>query len=148
MSKSGDDIPTLREPSAPPFNDPEQDSDGGKPEPCTKTVLLIVDDEPALRRVMWEILTEAGYSILTAIDGRSAIDAVETFLQPIALAIIDYNLPRMAGPTLAMELQELKPGIRVLFVSGYPAFASDHPFLQKPFHPAELISKVKEVLES
>jgi PAS domain S-box-containing protein len=120
----------------------------------TETV-LVVEDEELILRVAKNVLTGLGYRVLTALDGPRAIEMVEQTREPIHLLITDVVMPQMAGPELAQRMAELRPGIRVLFSSGYTENTIvDHgvlqkgiDFLQKPYSPTILAARVREVLD-
>ena len=118
-------------------------------------VLLLVEDEDSIRRVMRESLELLGYLVLEARDGSQAITHCERRGQPIDLLITDVVMPLMSGPELVQHVQAVRPGLRALFVSGYADHALVHrglrtagrAFLQKPFTPDRLVRKVRELLD-
>jgi CheY-like chemotaxis protein len=122
--------------------------------PPRMETILIVDDEPAVRKLMCEILRGVKYQVLEADGQEEALRILETYSNPIGLLITDVILSGTSGKSLAEHAIQIQPDIRVLFVSGYTDDVlglpdlpqSSHPFLQKPFTPAILIEKVKEVL--
>jgi PAS domain S-box-containing protein len=119
----------------------------------TETILL-AEDASGVRAVAQEILKRLGYTVLVAHDGHSALQLARARTEPIHLLITDVIMPEMSGRQLADRLKEQRPGLKVLFVSGYtddaivrhgmlePGIA----FLQKPFTPQTLARKVREVL--
>jgi PAS domain S-box-containing protein len=119
----------------------------------TETILL-AEDASAVRAVAQEILKRLGYTVLVANDGHSALQLARARPDTIHLLITDVIMPEMSGRQLADRLKEQRPGLKVLFVSGYtddaivrhgmlePGIA----FLQKPFTPQKLARKVREVL--
>jgi DNA-binding NtrC family response regulator len=121
----------------------------------TETVLLAEDAGP-LRTVARQILQRHGYTVLDALDGKSALEQAAAHSGPIHLLLTDVVMPDMSGRQLAQQIRERRPEMRVLFVSGYtddaiirhgilePGIA----FMQKPFSPDALARKVREVLES
>ena len=117
--------------------------------------LLLVEDDTGVRDLAVANLRAQGYSVLTAVDGRAAIDVVVAHAGPIHLLVTDVVMPRMSGPELATELQSAAPGLRVLFVSGYTdddvvrqgVLQSEVAFLQKPYTPHILVAKVRAVLD-
>jgi PAS domain S-box-containing protein len=116
----------------------------------TETVLL-VEDEPAVRRVLRGILEDAGYDVLVAGDGEEALDRAAAFGGPIHALVSDVVMPRLGGVELAQRLAELQPELAVLFVSGYPA-APDASGLQntgvlaKPFTAEALRMALRKAL--
>src|SRR5213083_40879 len=120
--------------------------------PAGETVLL-VEDEEAVRRVAAKILTASGYRVLTAHDGPAALSAAARESGPIHLLLTDMVMPGMTGRELAERLVVVRPGTRVLYMSGYTEdavvreTAAAHAFLQKPFEPETLARKVRDVLD-
>ncbi len=119
--------------------------------------ILLVEDEPAVRELAARVLYGQGYTVLEAGDGIEALEFIAH--QPdaqIALLITDVVMPRMGGGALAERLSALRPGIKVLFVSGYTEDAMLHAgqmptgthFMHKPFSPAALMQKVRAILDS
>ncbi len=118
--------------------------------------ILLVEDEEALLNLTAAALSENGYKVLTARDGVQALEVARTFAQPIHLLLTDVAMPRMGGPTLARQMVELRPGIRVLFMTGNagrdPALQADLPAniepLAKPFSRVALIGYVRQALDA
>ena len=81
--------------------------------------LLLVEDEPSVRSVAARVLTRAGYDVLQACDGAEALEVYERAGEGIALVITDVVMPRIGGPELATRLRARRPGLKVLFTSGY-----------------------------
>ncbi len=121
----------------------------------TETV-LVVEDEPALRTLIREILRRAGYRVIDAANGSEALLACERSSAGIALMITDLVMPGMNGCELAQRLAPLRPEMKVLYMSGYGSHAAlasgvlvghEH-FIQKPFTPGALAEKVRYALDS
>jgi len=120
-----------------------------------ETVLLVEDDD-VVRVLTLRILKEHGYNVLEARHGGDALLLCEKNQKPIDLLITDAVMPGVSGGKLAKYLTSLRPQMKVLCMSGYvdsPLFRgglleSDMPFLQKPFTPAQLTRKVREVLDA
>ena len=120
----------------------------------TETV-LVVEDEEMIRQIISVALTEYGYTALLAKDGEEAQAICARNQGPIHLLLSDVVLPGMSGRESAEKLCSLRPGMRVLYMSGYTANAIVHhgvlvpglAFLQKPFAPAALLRKVREILD-
>jgi signal transduction histidine kinase len=121
----------------------------------TETVLL-VEDEDRVRALGRLALASSGYTVLEARDGREALDICQREQGPIHLVVTDIVMPKMTGRELADRLAALRPGVKVLFLSGYPEDAvlrqgvtagEGRGFLQKPFTPAVLARRVREVLD-
>jgi PAS domain S-box-containing protein len=121
----------------------------------TETVLL-VEDDAALRDLVRQTLTRSGYAVLEAPHPEEALRTLETYRGQIDLLFTDVVMPGMNGRVLADRARALRHGLKVLFMSGYPATAiSGQPildpatdFLPKPFMPPTLIRKVREALDS
>jgi two-component system, cell cycle sensor histidine kinase and response regulator CckA len=132
------------------------------PRPASKPVhggsetLLVVEDADALRQSEVEFLSAVGYTVLSAANGKEALDQVRARAKMIDLVITDVVMPKMSGPVLVANLTSLRPDIKVLFVSGYsnetvqrkgvPNLTRD--FLPKPFLVLRsLAGKIREVLD-
>ena len=121
-------------------------------EPRPQTV-LVVDDEPAVRRLAARTLERLGFTVLQAEDGAVAVEMYEARLHEIDGVLLDMTMPVMGGREALRRLRELDPDVRVLMSSGYndladttdPA-ASKTPFLQKPYLAAVLGRAVIELL--
>lgn len=120
----------------------------------TETILLAEDTE-SLREVIQETLQECGYRVMAAADGREALAAARAFDGVIHLLLTDVVMPRMGGADLASALVEERPGLRVLFMSGYADGAlSQHGVLgegvlliEKPFSTERLAGMVRDALD-
>jgi two-component system, cell cycle sensor histidine kinase and response regulator CckA len=119
-----------------------------------RATILLVDDDEALRRFVWRILLEQGFHVIQASDGAEALEAASAYDQTIDLVLTDVIMPKVNGLALARGLLQERPGIRVLYMSGYmekSMLLAKHPesvLLQKPFTPATLIAAVRQVLAS
>jgi two-component system cell cycle sensor histidine kinase/response regulator CckA len=117
--------------------------------------VLVVEDDVSVRRVTIRVLTQAGYRVLEATNLVQAVKIMLATPGPIDLLLTDLVLPDGSGDDVAERIAELRPQIRVLYVSGhtdYPALRrgiSEHEveFLSKPFSPTRLVTRVREVLE-
>jgi CheY-like chemotaxis protein len=120
-----------------------------------RITLLLVEDEPALRKLVVAMLEEKGYAVLQAGNGLDAIAVAERHRGGIDLLITDVVMPRLSGPELAQQLRSLRPGVEVLFMSGYNDSRlvnrgieqADANLLVKPFTPDQLFSRVHELTE-
>jgi two-component system cell cycle sensor histidine kinase/response regulator CckA len=120
----------------------------------TETILL-VEDEGGIRELATDFLRGRGYMVLTAMDGNEALRIAEGHEDLIHLLVTDIVMPNVGGKELAQRLRQVRPQIRVLFMSGYP----DHPalasadigaqttVLQKPFSLDMLAHKVRGLLD-
>ncbi len=120
----------------------------------TETI-LVVEDEEQLRKVARRSLEAAGYTVLTAADGDEAMQVSARHPGEIHLVFTDVVMPRMGGSVLAQELAKARPGLKVLYTSGYTDDAIVHHgvlnpgtrFVAKPFTAADLTRKVREALD-
>jgi two-component system, cell cycle sensor histidine kinase and response regulator CckA len=127
----------------------------GPPRRGSETI-LIVEDEDAVRGLMRQVLSGQGYKVLDAGDVDQALGFCKHYDGEIALLITDVILPRMSGPQIAGAAMKLRPGIKVLYASGYTdnalvqhgLFSEGVTLLQKPFTPDMLGRKVREVLDA
>ncbi len=127
---------------------PEPDALGGE------ETILLVEDEALVRHLAAQILSGHGYRILNAADGRQALDIAASFEGRIDLLLTDVVMPELLGPGLAAETLELRPEIKVLFMSGYNeqilgnqrGMPPGAPVLRKPFGSCELLARVREAL--
>jgi two-component system, cell cycle sensor histidine kinase and response regulator CckA len=120
----------------------------------SETVLL-AEDEDAVRALTRTVLQGKGYSVLEAADGEGALRVAAAHAGPIHLLVSDVVMPGLGGRGLAERVLALRPGLRVLYLSGYTDDAvvrhgvlhENVNFLQKPFAVAALAQKVREVLD-
>jgi len=133
---------------------PSQSEDEIKAIPGTETILLVEDDS-AVRYLIHQALTAQGYTLLEAQNGSEVLQLAAEYKSTIHLLLTDIIMPGMKGTVLAEKLIQLKPGLKVLFMTGYAdSVALDHiqgssiNLLQKPFNPTTLARKVREILDS
>jgi signal transduction histidine kinase len=119
----------------------------------TETILLAEDDD-ALRTLTARVLTSQGYKVLEASDGVDALRVAERHNGSLDLLTTDMVMPSMGGHDLATELSARRPGLKVLFMSGYTDDAIGRgelqpgdAFLQKPVDPQLLAKKVRQLLD-
>ena len=125
-----------------------------RPAVGTETI-LVVEDEEAVRNLTARILRAAGFKVLVASHGGQALLECEKFPGEIHLLLTDVVMPQMSGPELAARLDKVRPGLRVLYMSGYTDDAIVHhgvlapgtKFIGKPFNAVDLALKVRDVLD-
>jgi two-component system, cell cycle sensor histidine kinase and response regulator CckA len=142
----------------PEFAGPATDSPPLTPpvSPRGQERILIVEDEGAVRRMAGRALTAQGYSVLEAEHGADALEVLARADGPVDLVLTDVVMPILNGRELAERLAAERPQLRILFMSGYTdddvvrrgLLDPGAPFLQKPFVPADLARKVREVLDA
>jgi CheY-like chemotaxis protein len=116
--------------------------------------ILLVEDEPAVRRLVSQMLQLTGYKVLEASSGPEALGLMDHVGHPVDLLLTDIVMPSMNGGTLAQRLSPRHPKMRVLFTSGYmddvvvqEVVAMGAQFLPKPFTMEGLTQKVRQVLD-
>ncbi len=121
----------------------------------SETVLLVEDDETVLA-LCSTVLQNYGYKVLEAEGVHNAIEICRDYRDPIHLLVSDVVMPGSNGPALALEIRDVRPNIRTLFMSGYTeetmqqyGFSNHNAgFIQKPFSASALAKKVRQVLDS
>ena len=118
--------------------------------------ILVVDDDETVRALIRECLERNGYKVLEARFATEPFVILRQHEGPIHLMIADVMMPGLAGPELAARLSSSRPGMKVLYISGYPEevvrekmrSAEKAPLLHKPFAPEILLTKVQEMLSA
>lgn len=119
-------------------------------EAASSKTVLVVDDQPGVRRLVRRLLELGGYTVVDCGDGDSAINLLPQ-LPPLACALLDLTMPSMDGLTLSRSLQLQRPNLPVVFMSGYDRNQvlqtdmvddAELSFLEKPFTRAELIAVI------
>jgi CheY-like chemotaxis protein len=115
--------------------------------------ILVVEDEPALRRMTARILAGAGFSVLSAAEGPEALALFRAHRQDIRAVLLDLTMPGVSGSEVLSALRALDPNVRVVICSGYSEVevcsrldAAPDAVLLKPFRPRELLARLREVL--
>jgi two-component system, cell cycle sensor histidine kinase and response regulator CckA len=117
--------------------------------------LLLVEDEEALRELVRGILFEQGYNVLTAGDGKEAMDVFIAKRNEIALVVSDMGLPKITGYDLFLEMKRVHPQVKMVIASGYlePELKAEvfgagvQEFIQKPYTPQILLDTVRTILD-
>lgn len=123
--------------------------------PALGPIILLVDDEPSIRRVAEKFLTNHGYRVLSAASGDEALRQAQGHAGPIDLVITDVVMPNMGGPEMVTRLVEERPALqRVVYISGF-SDAAPPPgqppqvlslYVPKPFELPELLRAVQALL--
>jgi two-component system cell cycle sensor histidine kinase/response regulator CckA len=119
-------------------------------------LVLLVEDEDAVRAFAARALRNKGYTVIEAASGEQALALPEDQLDRVELLISDVVMPNLDGPSLAAQLRTRRPDLKILFISGYAedslrtnmAKSAHVNFLPKPFSLSQLAGKVKEVMDS
>jgi PAS domain S-box-containing protein len=135
----------------------EQDTDTTREMPAfgNETVLL-VDDEDSIREVAEQFLTQAGYKVLTATNGREALEVYRSKQDSIALILLDLIMPGLGGKQCLEELLEMNPTVKVIIASGYSVNGHTKDaiecgakgFVSKPYGMRDLLTIVRRVLDA
>jgi two-component system, cell cycle sensor histidine kinase and response regulator CckA len=121
----------------------------------SRETVLLVEDEDLVRVLAKRVLERAGFTVLTAENAEQAMALSADHVGPIDLLLTDVIMPRILGPELALRLEILRPGLRVLFTSGYTAgsagltasMPADARFIDKPFSPSDLVEAVRAAID-
>lgn len=111
--------------------------------------VMVVDDEPMIRRLVFSVLSCSGYQVVDAATAQRAIELMED--APVDLLLTDVVMPDLSGCELARQLQILQPSLKVLYMSGYDPDSTHmeldgNTLIRKPFRIAELVNHVKRTL--
>jgi CheY-like chemotaxis protein len=117
--------------------------------------ILVCEDDPPVRRLVRLVLEDAGYKVIEAVDGQDSVDSFQRHQDRIHLVILDVVMPKKSGVSVYGEICRLRPGVRVLFTSGYTpetinrsgVFDMKLPFIPKPIVPGLLLKKVRDALD-
>ena len=114
--------------------------------------ILLAEDEPALRKKVCDLLEKAGYEVMAAENGDDALRVGLQNAKPVHLLLTDVVMPGLSGPQLAERLKPLRPGMKVVYMSGYPNPGEASPnlenLIEKPFSEDELLIRLRDVLRA
>jgi PAS domain S-box-containing protein len=119
-------------------------------------MILLVEDEPKVRALLYDSLEKQGYRVVAAADGGEALDAVTHLERPVDLLLTDIVMPGIDGVELAHQIRRSRSDLRVLFMSGYserharrprPTLPADAALIQKPFRLSDLTTAVRHALD-
>ena len=142
------------ETSLAPSSSPPQEKPAAPAAPAGELVLL-VEDEDQVRSLVARALEKDGYRVRSAGSGREALEVARATREPFALVVTDVVMPGMSGPEMIRRLETLRPGLRVLYISGYAGDSVlregvSEPgmgFLQKPFAAKHFLRKVRQLID-
>jgi len=120
----------------------------------TETILL-AEDEISIRKFTKNVIEKFGYKVIDAFDGEDALEKFRDNKDNIQLLILDVGMPKKTGSDAYKEIKNIRPDIKVIFISGYNpdilhkkgVLKEGLNFIAKPFLPTELLRKVREVLD-
>ena len=141
-------------PLAAPAEMPESGNVSEPVQGGTETV-MIVEDDPAIRAVLSQVLEHFGYSVFEEADGEEAVASFRENAAAISLVILDTIMPRMNGIEAYDLITKVKPGVKILFISGYPVdvvtqrklLPEGVPFMSKPASPMDLLRNIRQILD-
>jgi two-component system cell cycle sensor histidine kinase/response regulator CckA len=144
-------LPRIEETAVPASRDGK--SDMQIPQRGSETILL-VEDEKGVRELAREYLASSGYTVIEAEDGHTALELAAMHVGPIHLLLTDVVMPGISGRELAERVGQIRPGIKIIYMSGYTDQAvvhhgilqNDAVLLQKPFTLMTLAGKLREIL--
>ena len=134
-----------------PAEQPGRRPDGG----AGSETIMLVDDDVSIRHFLMRVLASHGYKVVKTGSPFAAVNLLQETPDPIDLLVTDVVMPEMNGPQLAERLREIRPGLKVLFISGYTRDAlvrrgvleEGVKLLAKPFMPEELVDWVRKTLD-
>jgi DNA-binding NtrC family response regulator len=123
--------------------------------PGTGTTVLLVDDEDCVLRVVSRLMQRSGFTVLTATNGRTAVDLFRAAKDEIHAVVVDMTMPGMDGETVCREILGIKPGVAIIFASGFAGaevaarFAPGEiaGFIQKPYSHELLVKMIRDALD-
>jgi CheY-like chemotaxis protein len=120
-----------------------------------ETTILLVEDEADLRDLLSRILQDNHYQVLEAEDGEQALRVANRSPTRIDLVLTDLIMPGLSGYDVAQKIRAIRPGIKIMYITGYVdgkkqshRLQRDERLLQKPVHPEQLLSSVREMLSA
>jgi len=121
-----------------------------------RETVLVVEDDAAVRKLSRTVLEQFGYTVLEAADGADAVDKFMKNQDTIQLVVLDVIMPKKSGKEASDEIRKIKPGIKILFMSGYPAdklqrerlLDSGMELVMKPIAPMDFLKKVRTALDT
>lgn len=127
-----------------------------KPDMHGTETLLVAEDDETVKSFLTRILERAGYSVITADDGEAAVLKFKKNMEEIALVLTDIVMPKKNGEKIFEEIRLIRPGMKMIFISGYSAeivqkkFVNEEgvEFLTKPFLKSDLLLKVRKILDN
>lgn len=115
--------------------------------------VLVAEDHELVRDSLSKMLEDLGYSVVTARSGEEALAVCRDEGERVHVLLVDVVMPDMSGPEVAVKAREIVPGIRYIFMSGYPGnvleehgVGATETYLVKPFRGAEIQAAISEVL--
>jgi PAS domain S-box-containing protein len=126
-----------------------------EPAPGGSETILLAEDDEIVGRLAAKVLTGAGYAVLVVRDGRTAVDEFSSRGGAIDLVLLDAVMPVLNGKQAYDEMKKKAPGLKALFITGYPVegmhrrfvLDSDIRVMQKPFTPGDLLRQVRRILD-
>jgi CheY-like chemotaxis protein len=123
---------------------------------ASEHTILIVEDEELLLDLLREMLEAEGYRVLTATDGKEAVEVFRSHWKDVSLVLSDMGLPSMGGWEVLQELRVINPQVKVILSSGFmdPKVRQDviksgaHDFIQKPYVPENVVRQIRELILS
>ena len=120
-----------------------------------KPTVFVIDDEESIRMMAVDMLTDSGYNVISAGDGKEALKIFEQSGDKVDLVLLDMIMPGIDGPEILNRLQKLKPDVKVILSSGIPA--KDVPedmlqsetvqFIEKPYLIEDLLVKISNMIQ-
>ncbi len=143
-------------PCAPNGPAPRDIAAGPRVSAAGSETILLVEDEDGVRRLLTHVLHKRGYTVIEARDGEEALHILDRRGHEIHLVLTDMVMPRMTGRQLGERLCQRRPGVKIIYMSGYTddvlvrtgALGPGMSFLQKPLRPEVLAARVREVLDA